>query len=182
MIIKSILPNKVNNSIKGHFYYRATHFYDIQVQIKPDNYGWNFIWSLQPLSKPFIVDTYEELVSPHKEPAEYYIVFDEDINKQIGWMCIGKVDWNNTSKIYDLFISPDYQRRGIGSLLVEKAEIRSRNWNKRALTLEVQSCNHQAIIFYRKNGFEFTGFDLTRYSNDYKDQQEIGLTFTKILK
>jgi len=35
----------------------------------------------------------------------------------------------------------------------------------RMAVLETQSCNENAIAFYRKNGFDIIGFDLYAYSN-----------------
>jgi ribosomal protein S18 acetylase RimI-like enzyme len=39
--------------------------------------------------------------------------------------------------------------------------------------LETQTCNENAIAFYKKNGFEIIGFDLYAYSNDDPEKHEI---------
>lgn len=43
----------------------------------------------------------------------------------------------------------------------------------RMLILETQSCNENAIAFYRRNGFDIVGFDLYAYSNTDPQQHEV---------
>ena len=43
----------------------------------------------------------------------------------------------------------------------------------RMVVLETQTCNENAIAFYKKNGFEIIGFDLYSYSNDDPEKHEI---------
>ena len=45
----------------------------------------------------------------------------------------------------------------------------------RMVVLETQTCNENAIAFYKKNGFEIIGFDLYSYSNDDSEKHEIRL-------
>lgn len=45
------------------------------------------------------------------------------------------------------------------------------------LVLETQSCNVQAISFYRKQGFELVGLDSAAYSNDNIEKGEVRLEF-----
>ena len=39
--------------------------------------------------------------------------------------------------------------------------------------LETQSCNENAIAFYRKNGFEIIGFDVYSYQNADPERHKI---------
>lgn len=48
--------------------------------------------------------------------------------------------------------------------------------------LETQSCNENAIAFYRKNGFEIIGFDLYSYQNTDPERHEIRIEMGKIQK
>lgn len=52
----------------------------------------------------------------------------------------------------------------------------------RMIVLETQSCNENAIAFYRKNGFEIIGFDLYSYSNTDPERHEIRIEMGKIQK
>ena len=51
----------------------------------------------------------------------------------------------------------------------------------RMAVLETQSCNENAIAFYRKNGFEIIGFDLYAYSNTDPERHEVRLEMGKKL-
>ena len=47
------------------------------------------------------------------------------------------------------------------------------SFETRMLVLDTQSCNENAIAFYRKNGFDMIGFDLYSYSNTDPERHEV---------
>ena len=49
----------------------------------------------------------------------------------------------------------------------------------RMVVLETQTCNENAIAFYRKNGFDIIGFDLFAYSNSDPERHEIRIEMGK---
>lgn len=49
------------------------------------------------------------------------------------------------------------------------------------MVLETQSCNENAIAFYKKNGFELIGFDLYAYSNTDPERHEVRVEMGKKL-
>ena len=51
----------------------------------------------------------------------------------------------------------------------------------RMLILETQSCNENAIAFYKKNGFEIVGFDLYAYTNHDPEAHKVRLEMGKKL-
>ena len=51
----------------------------------------------------------------------------------------------------------------------------------RMIVLETQTCNENAITFYRKNGFELIGFDLYSYTNSDPERHEIRIEMGKKL-
>ncbi len=51
----------------------------------------------------------------------------------------------------------------------------------RMIVLETQSCNENAIAFYKKNGFEIIGFDLYSYLNTDPERHEIRVEMGKKL-
>lgn len=51
----------------------------------------------------------------------------------------------------------------------------------RMVVLETQTCNENAIAFYRKMGFELIGFDLYAYSNSDPNRHEIRIEMGKKL-
>lgn len=74
-------------------------------------------------------------------------------------------------------------RRGssVGTVLLDAIQEAAAS-GARMIVLETQSCNKNAIAFYRKNGFEIIGFDLYAYSNDDQERHEVRLEMRKKLK
>lgn len=52
----------------------------------------------------------------------------------------------------------------------------------RMAILETQTCNVNAINFYRKHGFELIVFDLYSYSNDDPERHEVRIEMGRKLK
>ena len=75
-------------------------------------------------------------------------------------------------------------RRGssVGTVLLDAIQEAAAASGARMIVLETQSCNENAIAFYRKNGFEIIGFDLYAYSNDDPERHEVRLEMWKKLK
>ena len=71
---------------------------------------------------------------------------------------------------------------GVGTALLDAIQEAAVPTGARMIVLETQSCNENAIAFYRKNGFEIIGFDLYAYSNDDPERHEVRLEMGKKLK
>ena len=63
--------------------------------------------------------------------------------------------WSNRLRITELWVAEKYQKQGIGHALVEMAKEQARRERRRAIILETQSCNVNAIDFYQHEGFSF---------------------------
>ncbi len=91
--------------------------------------------------------------------------------------------WNNRYRISNICIF-DYSKRhkGIGSLLMERILLEAQKNGARMAVLETQTCNENAIAFYKKHGFEMIGFDLYAYTNTDKERNEIRIEMGKRLQ
>lgn len=72
--------------------------------------------------------------------------------------------------------------KALGTLLMNAISDAAKASGARMSVLETQSCNENAIAFYRKNGFEIIGFDLYSYSNTDPERHEIRIEMGKIQK
>ena len=63
--------------------------------------------------------------------------------------------------------------RGIGKRLMNKAKEVAAAQKRRAVILETQSCNTNAVGFYLHEGFVLIGFDTCCYSNDDIERREV---------
>lgn len=90
--------------------------------------------------------------------------------------------WNNRYRISNICIFDDTKRhRGIGTSLMNTILHEAKKSKARMVVLETQSCNENAIAFYRKNGFEMIGFDLYAYTNSDPKRHEIRIEMGKKL-
>ena len=83
-------------------------------------------------------------------------------------------EWNNRYRISNICIFDSKKRHsGVGAKLMDVILSEAKESGARMVVLETQTCNENAIAFYKKNGFEIIGFDLYSYSNDDPEKHEI---------
>jgi ribosomal protein S18 acetylase RimI-like enzyme len=63
----------------------------------------------------------------------------------------------------------------MGKALMNLAKQKAKEMGCRAMVLETQSCNENAIAFYRAQGFSFFGFDRSCYGNRDIENHEVRL-------
>ncbi len=102
--------------------------------------------------------------------------------KLIGYVEGSMEGWNNRFRLSNICVLDFSERsRGVGTALMKTIEQAAENTGARMLILETQSCNENAIAFYKKNGFEIVGFDLYAYSNDDPERHEVRIEMGKKL-
>jgi len=74
-----------------------------------------------------------------------------DNAKLVGMVSGGKID-ENTLKIYQLYVHPSYQRRGIGFKLMGAT---IEHFGPKKVVLDVEEGNEKGLAFYRKFGFTY---------------------------
>ena len=91
--------------------------------------------------------------------------------------------WNNRFRISNICVFDRSERgRGLGTQLMNAITETARALGARMLVLETQSCNENAIAFYRRNGFAVIGFDLYAYSNADPERHEVRIEMGRKLK
>jgi len=93
----------------------------------------------------------ENILRGLRNPKIFFAGYRED-SKLLGIITVEKID-DELIQIHRLYVLPSYQRRGIGSKLLEAA-INYFPKSKKAV-LEVEEVNNKAISFYKKKGFSF---------------------------
>ena len=109
-----------------------------------------------------------------------YGAFEGD--RLIGYVEGALEEWNNRYRISDIGVFDSENRsRGVGSALIKTILREAESAKARMAVLETQTCNENAIAFYRRNGFEIIGFDLYSYSNDDPEKCEVRIEMGKKL-
>lgn len=102
-------------------------------------------------------------------------------NQLVGIIECSFESWNNRFRITNLLVWDNYRNKGIGKILIQKAEEVAKSTKARMIILETQTCNEKAIKFYTKMGFKPIGFDLFCYSNNDPKKEEVRLEMGKQL-
>lgn len=90
--------------------------------------------------------------------------------------------WNNRYRVSNICVFDNARRHGgIGTALMNTILQEAKESGARMVVLETQTCNENAIAFYRKNGFDIIGFDLFAYTNTDPERHEIRIEMGKQL-
>jgi [ribosomal protein S18]-alanine N-acetyltransferase len=95
--------------------------------------------------------------------------FKPDTNGIVGFGCFWAI--LDEAHITLLGVHPEYQRQGLGQLLLSALLDKARSIDMARATLEVRASNDGAIQLYEKNGFQTVG----RRKKYYQDTGEDGI-------
>lgn len=158
--------------------YTTDKYYDVAVNKKDQGY------TIEIVKKDFpepVTHTPEEYDFPDKLYEDYWehayawgVLVEDELVAAI------ETDpeiWSNRLRVTELWVAEKYQKQGIGHALMEMAKEQARRERRRAIMLETQSCNVNAIDFYRHEGFTLIGTDICCYKNNDLDRKEVRLEF-----
>ncbi len=114
----------------------------------------------------------DSLYQDHWENAEAFGIVSEE-GDLLACIEVCPEEWSNRLMVTELWVSDGLRHQGIGKKLMDKAKEIAVSQNRRAVILETQSCNTNAIGFYLHEGFELIGFDTCCYTNNDIGRREI---------
>jgi ribosomal protein S18 acetylase RimI-like enzyme len=151
--------------------YTISEYYDIFIY--PKKASWTIELTRRATEERIEKDYHGRLFEEQiKEPRAFAAKSD---GIEIGWIELGYEKWNNRMRIWEFLIEEKYRRKGIGTLLMNKAVEIGKNKGARMLVVETQTNNLDAISFYLNFGFELIGFDIAAYSNQDIEKKEVRL-------
>jgi GNAT superfamily N-acetyltransferase len=116
----------------------------------------------------------DSLYQDHWEGAEAYGVVSE-AGEMLACIEVCPEEWSNRLMVTELWVCDALRGKGVGKRLMDKAKEIAVRQNRRAIILETQSCNTNAIGFYLHQGFELIGFDTCCYTNNDIGRREVRL-------
>ena len=153
--------------------YRTTGYYDICAAED----GFRYVPLGAPMEKSFDDEFFGEWL---EEPTAFGAFEGERL---LGYVEGAPEGWNNRYRISNICIFEENARgKGLGTLLMQAIQRAAEAAGARMIVLETQTCNENAIAFYKRNGFSIIGFDLYSYSNDDPERHEIRIEMGKKLK
>lgn len=114
----------------------------------------------------------DRLYQDYWEKAEAYGIVGED-GTLLACIEICPEEWTNRLMVTELWVSDTLRGKGIGKRLMDLAKETALRQERRAIILETQSCNTNAIGFYLHQGFELIGFDTCCYTNNDIGRREV---------
>ncbi len=120
-----------------------------------------------------------KLFESHLEHGQAFGIFER--KKLIAVIEGSMENWNNTYRIWNLYVTRRHRKEGFGTALFEYMESIAKSLGARAIVLEVQSCNDPAINFYEKHGLHFIGLNTIAYTNEDVQNKEVRLEYGKRL-
>ena len=155
--------------------YRTTGYYYICAA--EDGFRFRYVPLGAPMEKSFDDEFFGEWL---EEPTAFGAFEGERL---LGYVEGAPEGWNNRYRISNICIFEENARgKGLGTLLMQAIQRAAEAAGARMIVLETQTCNENAIAFYKRNGFSIIGFDLYSYSNDDPERHEIRIEMGKMLK
>ncbi len=102
-----------------------------------------------------VIEDYENILK--EENTEVFVAEDEH-HKYVGHLIVGQIRGQITKLtfgyIYDIFVEEEFRGKGIGKLLLEKAEDYCRRKGHSRIALSVSATNDSAIKLYSRTGYK----------------------------
>lgn len=153
-----------------HFLVKTDGYFHADVQQDHDHFGVIFRYTPFPKQKRF---QFEDVLM--SEWLDHPLVFGAFEDDQLTGFIEVNQEWNNRLRISNIFVEEQARKHGVGSKLMAYIKAYATSLDLRGIVLETQSYNVPAIRFYQTHGFQFLGCDLSSFSNEDVDHQEIRL-------
>lgn len=168
------LEQEVYKGQKFTLRYKTNGYYDIRRTDK----GFQIVYGR--FEKPTEMSFDDYFFNEWLEDPVAYGAFEK--GQLIGYVEGTPEKWNNRYRISNICVFEDGRRHGgIGTALMDTILQEANESRARMAVLETQTCNENAIAFYRKNGFDIIGFDLYAYTNSDPERHEIRIEMGKQL-
>ncbi|MCM0650145.1 GNAT family N-acetyltransferase [Clostridium swellfunianum] len=158
--------------------YTTDKYYDVIVNKTDKGFAIDIekkAFSVPVTHSPEEYDFPDKLYEEHRENAYAWgVLVNEELAAAIE---TDQELWSNRLRITELWVAEKYQKQGIGHALLEMAKEQARRERRRAIILETQSCNVNAVDFYQHEGFTLIGMDTCCYKNNDMQRKEVRLEF-----
>ena len=181
-VINQIIPlerEKWQNYVLP-FHYISNSYYDVEIERVNNNFHVSF--TMKPFITPFEYKPekdYDKLFQSHWDDIKAWGITEGE--QLIAAVETAVEEWSNRLRVTELWIDDVYRRRGIGTALMDIAVKRAKDEKRRAIMLETQSRNENALAFYLAYGFTLIGFNACEYQNTDLQRKEVRMEMGMLL-
>lgn len=124
------------------------------------------------------ISSAEQSVQQFSRDQENYGVFVACIQEEtVGFLFVQYYAWNQLCQIHGLAVSPEFQRQGVATALVARAEAFAHARRARGIYVDTPVTNTGGRRFYEAIGYQ-TGYVMPRYYEDHLD----GITYQRFFQ
>jgi ribosomal protein S18 acetylase RimI-like enzyme len=116
-----------------------------------------------------------DIFSKDRENCGVYLAISN--GNAVGFLYVQHYAWNQLCQIQGLAVSPAFQRQGIASALVARAEEFAKSKGARGIYVDTPTTNRGGRKFYEAIGYQL-GYIMPRY---YEDEMD-GVTYQKFFE
>jgi len=143
--------------INGMFYVRWRQKGDIDSFVEIDTFSSEYLW------------TREDFKSVFREANINCFVVTTSPGKVVGFLIYEK--GRNRHYILNLSVHPDYRRRGVGRILLNKLKSKI-DWTRREIRFDVRESNLSAQLFLRSESFRCEKIIENYFLDFYGDEDD----------
>lgn len=122
-----------------------------------------------------------EEIAARMDDRNLQLVVEED-GRLTAFLDAEVEQWRGVLKGWNLLVDEEHRRRGIGAVLMDKAQGFAVENRCRAISVEAQATNWPALSFYTKMGFRICGVDDHFYTNRDLERKEVALFLYRELR
>jgi len=162
------------------FHYISQNYYDVEIDHIDSGFQVSFI--RKPYGVPFekMPGDSDKLFQPWCDDVKAWGIVED--SRLVAVIETAVEEWSNRLRVTELWVDDNYHRRGIGTALMDIAVRRAKDEKRRAIMLETQTCNENAIAFYLAYGFKLIGFDACCYGNGDLERKEVRIELGVLLE
>lgn len=163
--------------------YTTAEYYDVAVRPEPEGFTVNLCkkaFEAPLMHSPQEYNYPDKLYEEHWPDARAFGILKDGV--LIGAVEVCPEDWSNRMRVTELWVDDAWHKQGLGHALLERAKQEAQAQRRRAVILETQSCNVNAIGFYLHEGFTLIGMDTCCYSNTDLQRREVRLELGLLLQ
>ena len=158
--------------------YTTKEYYDLEVSMDEQGFHVQMIkkrFDVPVTHTPEEYDFPDRLYQDHWAGAKAWGIICEKDGEEELLACIESCpeEWSNRLMVTELWVTEEIRRQGVGRRLMDVVKEQAKAEGRRAIILETQSCNVDAIAFYLSQGFELIGFDSCCYTNRDPERREV---------